>query len=75
MKIVVNGAEKFSDVPGLEVVLPYAQVAYAPDEDHLASELPDAAVLLGWVFSRSGIVAAVAACAPLEVDSLVWGGS
>ncbi|ETX03492.1 D-2-hydroxyacid dehydrogenase [Candidatus Entotheonella palauensis] len=50
MKILVNGAEKLSDVPGLEVVTSYAQVAYAPDEAHLAKELPGSEILLGWDF-------------------------
>jgi phosphoglycerate dehydrogenase-like enzyme len=50
MKILVNGATNLSDVPGLDVVLPYAQVAFAPDEAHLAKELPDAEILLGWDF-------------------------
>jgi phosphoglycerate dehydrogenase-like enzyme len=50
MKILVNGAKNLSDVPGLDVVLSYAQVAFAPDEAHLARELPDAEILLGWDF-------------------------
>ena len=50
MKILVNGAKRLSDVPGLDVVTPYAEVAYAPDEVHLANELPDAEILLGWDF-------------------------
>jgi phosphoglycerate dehydrogenase-like enzyme len=50
MKILVNGAKNLSDVPGLDVVLSYAQVAFAPDEAHLATELPDAEILLGWDF-------------------------
>lgn len=50
MKIVVNGAEKLADVPGLEVVTAYAEIAYAPDEVHLAKELPDSEILLGWDF-------------------------
>jgi phosphoglycerate dehydrogenase-like enzyme len=50
MKILVNGAAKLSVIPGLEVVTSYAQVAFAPDEVHLANELPDAEILLGWDF-------------------------
>ena len=50
MKILVNGATNLSDVPGLDVVLSYAQVAFAPDEAHLATELPDSDILLGWDF-------------------------
>ena len=50
MKILVNGAATLSDVPGLDVVTSYAQVAFAPDEAHLAKELPDADILLGWDF-------------------------
>ncbi len=50
MKILVNGAEKLADVPGLEVVTTYAEVAYAPDEARLAKELPDSEILLGWDF-------------------------
>ncbi len=50
MKILVNGAKELSDVPGLEAVTAYADVAYAPDEVHLAKELPDAEILLGWDF-------------------------
>jgi phosphoglycerate dehydrogenase-like enzyme len=50
MKILVNGANNLSQVPGLEVVLSYAQVAFAPDEAHLAQELPNAEILLGWDF-------------------------
>lgn len=50
MKIVVNGAEQLSDVPGLDVVTTDAQVVCAPDEARLAHELPDAEILLGWDF-------------------------
>ena len=50
MKILVNGAANFSDVPGLGAVTPYAQVAFAPDEARLGQELPDAEILLGWDF-------------------------
>jgi len=50
MKILVNGAKNFSEVPGLDIVLSYAQVAFAPDEVHLAKELPDSEILLGWDF-------------------------
>jgi len=50
MKILVNGAASFADVPGLDAVTPYAQVAFAPDEARLGHELPDAEILLGWDF-------------------------
>jgi phosphoglycerate dehydrogenase-like enzyme len=50
MKILVNGAAKLSDVPGLEAVTSYAQVAFAPNEALLAKELPDSEILLGWDF-------------------------
>ena len=50
MKILVNGAAQLAEVPGLEVVTSYAEVAYAPDEARLAKELPDSEILLGWDF-------------------------
>ena len=50
MKILVNGAEKLSDIPGLEAVTSHVRIAFAPDEAHLAQELPDSEILLGWDF-------------------------
>ena len=50
MKILVNGASKVEDVPGLDVVTAKHDVVFAPDATVLGNELPGTEVLLGWNF-------------------------
>lgn len=50
MKLVVQGAENVSDVPGLQEAVTGMDVACAPDVEALAEHLPGADALLGWDF-------------------------
>lgn len=50
MKIVVNGAESVSEVPGLDAIAAEADLACAPTARELAAALPGAEILLGWNF-------------------------
>jgi phosphoglycerate dehydrogenase-like enzyme len=50
MKIVVSGASRMEDVPGLDAALKVAEVAFAPDADQLARHLDGSNILLGWNF-------------------------
>ncbi len=50
MKLLVNGAEKLDDAPGLEAVAGRVDITFAPDETSLAEALPAAEVLLGMDF-------------------------
>lgn len=47
MKIVVNGAETISEIPGLDAIASEVDLVCAPDAEHLAAALPGAEVLLG----------------------------
>lgn len=50
MKIVVQGAERAQEVPGIEAAELFGTLAFAPDSAALADGLPGADVLLGWNF-------------------------
>ncbi len=50
MKIVINGAESLSDVPGIDALAGEADLVCAPDAQRLAEALPGAEILLGWNF-------------------------
>lgn len=67
MKLVVQGAEKISDVPGLHEVATGIEVVCAPDVDALEKHLPGADILLGWDF-RGRDLADCWHC----VDKLQW---
>lgn len=67
MKIVVNGASKISEVPGLDVLSGEAELVCAPDADRLAEVLPGAEILLGWNFKGRDLPDAWA-----KADSLKW---
>ncbi len=67
MKIVVNGASKISEIPGLDVLSDEAELVCAPDAERLAAVLPGAEILLGWDFKGRDLPDAW----PLA-DSLKW---
>jgi phosphoglycerate dehydrogenase-like enzyme len=67
MKLVVQGADKISDVPGLAEAAAGIEVACAPDAGALARHLPGADALLGWDF-RGRELADCWHC----VDNLKW---
>lgn len=50
MKIVVNGAETVSEVPGLDAIADQVELVCAPSAQDLAAVLPGAEILLGWNF-------------------------
>ncbi len=50
MKLLVNGAAEFDEVPLLGSIKGQFDVAFAPDGEALAEQLPGAEVLLGWNF-------------------------
>ncbi len=50
LKLLVQGAASFDEVPGLDAAAGDTDIRFAPDEDSLAKALPDADVLLGWNF-------------------------
>ena len=50
MKIVINGAESISDVPGIDALSGEVELVCAPDAERLAEVLPGADILLGWNF-------------------------
>ncbi|MEM8687076.1 MAG: D-2-hydroxyacid dehydrogenase [Pseudomonadota bacterium] len=50
MKIVINGAESISDVPGINALSGEVDLVCAPDAKRLAEVLPGTEILLGWNF-------------------------
>ena len=50
-KILINGATRVEDVPGLAERAGNLDIAFAPDRESLATLLPGKAILLGWNFS------------------------
>ena len=53
MKIVIGGAARYEDVPGLSAVADRYDVAFAPDEAALKVHLPGAEVFVSWSFRSS----------------------
>ena len=50
MKLLINGAERASDLPGFNVAEIPGEVCFAPDTESLERFLPGTDVLLGWNF-------------------------
>ncbi len=50
MKLLVNGASGFEDVPRLNTIKGQMDVEFAPDGEALAEKLPGTEILLGWNF-------------------------
>ena len=53
MKIVISGATRYEDVPGLRKVADRYDIAFAPDDAALKVHLPGAEVFVSWTFRGS----------------------
>ena len=53
MKIVIGGAARYEDVPGLSKISDRYDLAFAPDEKALKAHLPEAEVFVSWNFRGS----------------------
>ena len=53
MKIVIGGAARYEEVPGLSKIAKRYDIAFAPDEEALRAHLPGAEVFVSWSFRGS----------------------
>ena len=71
--LVVQGAEKMDDVPGLDKLADEAEIRFADSADELGTALAGAEVLLGWNFRADSLRDAWGAAADLRW--IHWGGA
>ncbi len=71
--LVVQGAERVADVPGLDGIENDAEIRFATTADELRAALPGAEVLLGWNFRADSLRAAWDAAG--ELRWIHWGGA
>ena len=71
--LVVQGANRIEEVPGLEALSDQAEIRFATDAEELCRALPGAEVLLGWNFRADSLREAWQSASNLRW--IHWGGA